>query len=223
MTRIVDLSVQVVAGAHTLPPPAKRETKISQYRMAGSIHWQGSYIETTTHVGSHVDSPLHVASDGAPIGTIGLDRFMGEAVVIDLTPTQPNSAIDEHILARHAGKIRHGDIAILRTDWTDVAWGTARYWADSPFLTGGGARWLAAQRPKAVAFDFFEEYCARFESFKAEEFVVHLALLKDNDILLIENITNIGALRAERVQLFAAPVKIMAAEGAPARVFALDP
>jgi len=222
VTRIVDLSVKVAAGPNTLPPPAKRETHISQYLMPGSIHWQGSYIETTTHVGSHVDSPLHVLAGAPAIGHIELERLIGEAVVIDLTPTEANRAIDEHVLAQHEGKIRPGDIAILRTDWTDAAWGTASYWAESPHLTGGGALWLAAQRPKAVAFDFFEEYCARFETFKAEEFVVHMTLLKDNDILLIENITNLGSLRQERVHLFAAPIKIVEAEGAPARVFAIE-
>ena len=93
---------------------------------------------------------------------------------------------------------------------------------DSPFLSEDGAAALAARRPKAVAFDFFEERCARYESFRSEEFVVHLLLLKEHDILLIENITNLSSLRAERVFLLAAPIKILEAEGAPARVFALE-
>ena len=220
--RLVDLSVDIRSGPHTLPPPAKSETRISQYRMDGAIHWQGSHITTTTHVGSHVDSPLHVAADGAVIGEIALDRLIGPAAVLDLTPVEPNQAIDGVVLAPFLDRIEPGHIAILRTDWTDRAWGTAAYWADSPFLTEDGAAALASRRPKAVAFDFFEERCARYESFQSEEFVVHLLLLKHHDILLIENITNLSLLGSERVVLFAAPLNIREAEGAPARVFALE-
>ena len=220
--RIVDLSVDVRSGPHTLPPPAKSETRISQYRMEGAIHWQGSHITTTTHVGSHVDSPLHVAADAPTIAEIELNRVIGPAAIIDLTPVEPNQAIDQQLLAPLLDRIQPGDIAVLRTDWTDRAWGTAAYWADSPFLTEDGAAALATRRPKAIAFDFFEERCARYESFRSEEFVVHLLLLKEHDILLIENITNLSALRSERVVLFAAPLRIQEAEGAPARVFALE-
>jgi kynurenine formamidase len=220
--RIVDLSVDITSGPHTLPPPAKAETRISQYRMEGAIHWQGSHITTTTHVGSHVDSPLHVAADAPAIGEIRLERVMGSAVVLDLTPVQPNQAIDGALLAPFLDRIREGDIAVLRTDWSDRAWGTEAYWADSPYLTEDGAAALAARSPKAVAFDFFEERCARYESFRSEEFVVHLLLLKEHDILLIENITNLASLRSDRFLLFAAPLKIAEAEGAPARVLGLE-
>jgi kynurenine formamidase len=220
--RLVDLSVEIRSGPGTLPPPAKSETRISQYRMTGAIHWQGSHITTTTHVGSHVDSPLHVAAGAPTIGEIGLERVIGPAVVLNLTPVEPNQPIDTEDLAPFLDRVAPGDIAVLRTDWTDRAWGTAAYWADSPFLTEDGAAALAERRPKAVAFDFFEERCARYESFRSEEFVVHLLLLKEHDILLIENITHLSSLRSDRVVLFAAPLNIQEAEGAPARVFALE-
>jgi kynurenine formamidase len=84
------------------------------------------------------------------------------------------------------------------------------------------AEWLAARKPKALAFDFFEEYIARLVDFSADDFVVHHVLLRDHDIPLIENITNLGALTKERVTLFAAPVKLVTAEGAFARVFAIE-
>ena len=67
--------------------------------MEGAIHWQGSHITTTTHVGSHVDSPLHVAEGAPTIGDIELERVIGPAVVLDLTPVEANQAIDEHVLA----------------------------------------------------------------------------------------------------------------------------
>jgi arylformamidase len=221
MTRYIDLSVPIQTGT-SLPPPAKRETRISQYTRGGKEHWQGSYIETTTHVGSHVDSPLHVVAGAPTIGQVPLEKTIGEAVLLDLTPVQPNEPIGAERLEPHRGKIREGDIAVLRTDWTDRMWNTPEFWTESPYLTEDGARWLAEHRPKAVVVDFFEEYIARFVDFQAEEFVVHLVLLRDHDIAIVENATNLGALSRERFRLFAAPMKIMDSEGGPTRIFAME-
>jgi arylformamidase len=49
----------------------------------------GSLFESTcftmsSHVGTHVDAPSHVVADGAPIGRVPLDPFLGPACVVDL-------------------------------------------------------------------------------------------------------------------------------------------
>jgi arylformamidase len=38
----------------------------------------------SAHVGTHVDAPSHVMPDGAPIGRLALDAFIGPARVVDL-------------------------------------------------------------------------------------------------------------------------------------------
>jgi arylformamidase len=38
----------------------------------------------SAHVGTHVDAPSHVMSDGDPIGRLPLDAFLGPARVVDL-------------------------------------------------------------------------------------------------------------------------------------------
>src|ERR1051326_1544843 len=54
-----------------------------------------------------------------------------------------------------------GEIALLHTGWTDRMYGTfPTYFTQSPYLELEAARWLAARRPSAVVFDFFEEYMA---------------------------------------------------------------
>jgi len=38
----------------------------------------------SAHVGTHVDAPSHVLPEGAPIGRVPLDAFIGPACVVDL-------------------------------------------------------------------------------------------------------------------------------------------
>lgn len=36
-------------------------------------------ITLSPHTGAHVDAPLHYSADGAPIGEVSLDVYMGRA------------------------------------------------------------------------------------------------------------------------------------------------
>jgi kynurenine formamidase len=70
------------------------------------------------------------------------------------------------------------------------------YFTQSPYLELEAARWLAARRPSAVVFDFFEEYMARLPDFTSEDFTVHRELL-GNGVVIVEGAKNLGALSKE--------------------------
>jgi arylformamidase len=81
--------------------------------------------------------------------------------------------------------------------------------------------WLAAKGPKSIGFDFFEEYCARLPDFTSEDFAMHRVILGAG-IVIMEGLTNLDALPAQpRVPFYAPFYKIVGAEGAPARFFAM--
>ena len=42
-------------------------------------------IETSLHVGTHLDAPLHMASGGGDMASIPLDRLCREGVIVDLS------------------------------------------------------------------------------------------------------------------------------------------
>lgn len=65
------------------------------------------------------------------------------------------------------------------------------------------AEWLIAQQPRAVGFDFFEEYSPRLVNFTSEDFVVHRLLLREG-ISLLEQANNLRALGNRRVPFFTA-------------------
>ena len=176
----------------------------------------------SAHTASHVDSPLHVIPNSLTIGQIELDKFFGEAVLLDMTDKcSPNCAIELKDIRKFKEDIRPNDIVVLHTGWGDAKFGVDAYWNDSPYITVEAAEWLCSMSPKAIGFDFFEEYKARYSDFGADDFVVHKAIL-GKGIIIMEGFANLGKLSKKRFKLFAVPLKIVDMEAAPARFFAIE-
>jgi arylformamidase len=110
---------------------------------------------------------------------------------------------------------------VLRTDWTDRAWGTAPFWTESPYLTRDAAEWLVAQRVSAVVYDFVEEYAVRKPGFTGTDCEVHHAILGAG-IYNIEYVVGLGQIRRATTTIVALPLRLIGVESAPARVIALD-
>src|SRR6266511_3500839 len=194
MSRYIDLSVTV--DEHTLSPPSTNlRLEVTPHRR-GPGFWQVSSVRQSLHTGAHIDSPLHVFEDGITTAEISLDQVMGEALVVDLSHVGSNHAVSIEDLKRGGAlDVRRGDIALLRTDWTDKMYGK---WPD--YFT---------QSP----------YCPRLPDFTSEDFPMHRVILGAG-VVIMEGLTNLGALPRRRVE-FAAPFyKIAGTEGAPARFFA---
>jgi len=220
MKRYIDLSVTV--DDRTLSPPSTNlRLEITPHRR-GPGFWQVSSVRQSLHTGAHIDSPLHVFKDGITTAEISLDQVMGEAIVVDLSFVGPNHAITIDDLRRGgADDVRRGDIVLLRTDWTDRMYGRwPDYFVQSPWFPPESAEWLVARGAKTIGFDFFEEYCARLPDFTSEDFPMHRVILGAG-VVIMEGLTNLGALPRRRVE-FAAPFyKIAGTEGAPARFLAI--
>jgi arylformamidase len=216
--RIVDLSLTVGDGTKG-PPSTGAQVEIVPNRR-GPGHWQASAMKSSIHTGSHVDSPRHVVAGAPLMDEIALDRVIGTAVVFSLPNTPANHAITMEELKSCGVQVEPGDIVLIRTDWSDRMWGTPEFFTQSPWLAPDAAAWLVAFGPKAIGFDFSEEYIAgRSADFGSEDFVTHKAIL-GKGVIILEGLTNLGALRTSRVEFFAPFYKI-AAEGAPARFFAI--
>ena len=219
MKRYIDLSVTV--DDTTLSPPSTNMRLEITPHNRGPGFWQVSSVHQSLHTGAHIDSPLHVFKDGITTAEISLDQVMGEALVVDLSFAGPNHEITIDDLKRGgADSVKQGDIVLLRTDWTDTMYGKwPDYFTQSPYFPPASAEWLVAKGAKNIGFDFFEEYCARLPDFSSEDFPMHRVILGAG-LVIMEGLTNLGALPKRRVD-FAAPFyKIAGTEGAPARFFA---
>jgi arylformamidase len=217
--RIIDLSVTV--SRETMSPPSTNMKVDITPHNRGPGFWQVSSVHQSLHTGAHIDSPLHVFKDGITTAEISLDQVIGDAIVVDLSFVGANHKITIDDLRRGgADQVKKGDIVLLRTDWTDTMYGRwPDYFTTSPYFPPESAEWLVAKGPKNIGFDFFEEYCARLPDFSSEDFPMHRVILGAG-VVIMEGLTNLGALPTTRVDFEAPFYKIAGTEGAPARFFA---
>ena len=218
--QIIDLTVPI--GPDTYSPPSVNQPIGIEQHFKEPGFWMVTEINMMLHAGSHVDFTKHYQEDGETAEQVMLDRSCGEAVVIDLSSIEPDHDITPADLESAAPPIRDGDVVLVRTGWTDVAWGEfPRYYVDSPSCSPEAAEWLVATGAKAIGFDCFPERSAKKQSYLPYEFVVH-QIIGDSGAILMQSLTNLSALpTGSRFNFFAAFLKFTGAEGVPARFFAV--
>src|SRR5688500_8383947 len=162
--KIVDLSPAVPHGFKG-PPSTDLGVQMNVRTKNGTGYWQSTQLDLMSlHTGTHVESALHTVEGGEAIDEVALDRVTGEAVVLDLTPTEPMQIIDVADLEKAnerleaAGEsIRSGDILLLRSDWAQRHIGTQKYIREPPALTEAAARWTFVRRPNSIVSDLYKE------------------------------------------------------------------
>ncbi len=167
------------------------------------------------HAGTHVDAPLHFYEDGQTIENEPLDKFYGQAVLIDVGDKalrQPvDLAIVKEALERDGLEILPGDIVLIR------AWKGA--WSDPDFHHAGAlsidaARWLTEAGMKAVGIDL-----GNIEDNADMTRQVHMYLLGE-DVAIYENIANLDALPVKRFRFAGFPLSLEGCTGSPVRAVA---
>ncbi len=217
--RIVDLSMPVA-------PHFRWRTQLT---VTGDIkagdQFRISRIEAACHGFSHVDAQAHILADAPTIEATPLERVVGPCRILRLDAV-PGEAIGPERLAAADPGGAEGEMLLLAAGWDRQRDpGTPEFWRDAPWLTREAAEWLLARRPSAVAFDFPQDYPIRLlldgVTVPFEQHVTHDVLLRAG-VTLIEYLVNTSALAGPRTLLCAAPLKIPGADGAPARIFAIE-
>lgn len=194
--------------------------------IAGGDQFRITRLATTCHGFSHVDAMAHFVAGAPTIEATPLDRVVGPCRVLNLRDIAPEEALGPERLAGADPGGPEGEILLLSTAWdTRRDFKTRAFWTEAPWVTREGAAWLYQRRPRAVAFDFPQDYPIRLlldgRSVPNDQHATHDLLLK-NGVTLIEYLVNTAALTGPRTFLCAAPLKIPGADGAPARAFAIE-
>jgi kynurenine formamidase len=186
-------------------------------------------IETTSQSFTHVDAPKHFGDHtAASISEVPLDKLIGEAVVIDMSHKKPKELVTSKDLVDSGVEIKKGDIVIIRTGWTDKTWGTRKFWEQMIGLSHDAGDWLINKGIKALATDFRAdipplntcERCGGLIPVPNQDETRHKFI--KYEIPMIENCTNLGAIKKERVYLICLPLRLKDADGSPARVIAIE-
>jgi kynurenine formamidase len=179
-------------------------------------------VSLNTHIGTHIDAPRHFYADGGAVDELALDRLvMRQAVVLDVSGKPAGAGVTAADLERTGVVPKPGEIAVIKTLWTDRAWGRAEFWADTIHLEPSVGEWITAREVAAVAMDCFpEKPFWRMQLTPAERGANHKRWLKAG-IPMIQMLTNLGAIR-DRFKLVALPLRLKGMDGAPARVVGIE-
>lgn len=200
--QIIDLTHTFTASMPVFPGDKAPLLKDEYDKENDILHYN---IETGMHVGTHLDGPVHMVKGGRKLSEIDPERFIANGHVIDVRGL---SAIDVGVLGKK--NIKEGDCVLFYTGF-DKKFRSIEYFEAYPVLTENLARKLVELNVKFIGTDTSGPDTAPY--------TIHRILLK-KEILILENLTNLGALLGiNKFEVIALPAKFDA-EAAPVRVIA---
>lgn len=196
-----------------------------EFETIRSVEEDGGNVQeytARTHVGTHVDAPLHFVPGGATIDELPLDRFAGEGVVLDVERDDPGEIRLEafEAAAADAGGVREGDIVLVRTGWGAKFEGGGDY-QRYPWLAGEVGEWLLDREVKFLGVDTIspdEPRAMRADDYDA--YPIHRTLLPE-EVLIAEHLY-LEDVAGERLELFGFPLKFRGGDGSPIRMVGRD-
>lgn len=205
-------------------------------KTAKGYFYAANRFAAAEHGGTHIDAPFHFNRQGQTVDEIPLERFIGEAVLIDVSAQSAADADYEVSVADlHRWEEKHHRqlvdvILLLRTGygrrWPDrkAYLGTDETGPDAvaklhfPGLAPDAAKWLIEQRSiKAVGID-----TASIDRGQSTRFGSHVKLFEHN-VPVLENVAGLEELPEAGFGVMALPMKIAAGTGAPVRIVAILP
>lgn len=216
--QLIDLSHRIEPGMPLFSPSAP-QPKIYPWLSHSQSANSGSYHDCTceitevrflTSIGTYIDSPYHFHPEKDAIESLELDQLVLPGVIIDCTAMKKRQPVLPEFLR---GLDISGRAVLFHTGWSRY-WGMPEY-CDHPFLTLDTAEVLKDSGARLVGVDFLV-----IDDTRDRKRPVHVTLLK-HDILIVENLTNLQAVRDRSFTFHSVPAKVTGAAAFPVRAYAV--
>jgi arylformamidase len=203
---IYDVTIPI---SNTMPvwpgDPAVQLTPKSHASRDGTHSVRLTAIEMGSHTGTHMDAPYHMIDGGKRLNDFPLETLIGKAIVIEFP---------------HSRSI--GQAELESVDWNGIErvllktenskhWHDEKFYENFVYLDPDGARLLAESGVRLVGIDYLS-----IDQFRSESHPSHFVLLKQN-IVIIEGL-DLSHVPAGQYTMFALPLNVQNADGAPTRV-----
>ena len=186
---IIDLSLPL--GEETPIYPMDPGVKIRPWAFIEKDGYYMNVLKLGEHTGTHVDAPAHFVPGGKAIDELPLEKFIGQAFVIDVKKGNDKIQLEEIPDSGY-----HDKIVLFSTGGREL----------SPEV----ALFLVAEGAKAVGTD----------AMSIGDDAVHKILLSE-ELPIFENLTNLESLLGKEFTFMAFPLKIEGGSGSPVRAVAI--
>lgn len=206
---IYDLSYTI--GPDTMAYPGIEKPKLRVMNTVEKDGFQETLISIFSHAGTHMDAPAHMLAGAPCLDSLPMERFCGKAYVMDCTSFGEGAEIPPDALPDMTGL----SFLIISTGWEEK-WGTDAYFGRFPVLSPEAADAVANAGLSGVGVDMMS-----VDPMDTTDFPVHMCFFNKN-MVIIENLRNLAALRGKIIDLTALPLKYANADGAPVRIAASE-
>ena len=204
MSRFFDISPPVTENTAVFPGDVPFARTVHQAWTPGS-HMELSSVQSTLHIGAHVDAPSHFHPDGDPIGRLPPEIFVGPCRVMDLRGHGPRRILPEHVQA--TGSPVDQPRILLRTDtFPDPMTWRDDFASLSPELVS----WLASQNVGLIGIDTPSVDPADSKELEAHKALARTGIINMEGILLT-------AVDPGLYQLSCLPLNLTTCEASPVR------
>jgi kynurenine formamidase len=211
----IDLTLTISKSTPNFPGSPK-----SQFIPWSRLKEDGYNLELlflSSHTGTHLDAPYHFAKNGAKIHQIPLDRLLGSSILIKIKKGK-NQVITKNdliLFERKNGNIQKHSSIIFHTEWQKNL-NSDSYFTNNPGLSESAAKYLVSKEINLVGID-----SPNIDLGINRTFIVHKILAKNN-ILIVENLTNLNKISLKQFDFIILPLKLKDASGSPVRAIAIQ-
>jgi kynurenine formamidase len=118
--KVYDLSQPL--GIHTPFWPYYPPFEMKYFKRKPEHGVNAQYIQTSLHIGTHLDAPRHFITRGKTIDQIPLDWLFGPGVIVDLSKELDDFDLYTPQMIEEKVDVHEGDIVVLHTGWSRYAW-----------------------------------------------------------------------------------------------------
>lgn len=199
--KLIDITMTL---DHQTPPFPGDEP--FQYNLTMSMEETGSVnigqMKSSNHIGTHVDAPFHYDSNGLRVAELPPERFMGDALVVNMEGKETITADDLRPF-----EFNGVNKVLFRT----TSWGDRTRFPENYAVIGSDvAAFLKEQGIDLIGVD-----TPSVDPETSKELLAHHSLY-DNDILILEGL-QLDHVAPGVYELMAFPLKMKEADGSPVR------
>jgi len=208
--RLVDLTQTISEDMPVYPGTEKPKLPI-----VNTLEEHG-FIETLltmySHTGTHMDTPGHLLAGKMMLDDMPITHFAGKGLVINATDRKAGEKITIDYINKVKDKADKADFLLFRTDWDKYWENEEKYFGDYPVIDDDIIKYIIDTKKKGVGFDYIG-----IDPMWDEALTLHKKLFNVMDIVIIENLTNLGQCGDDIFLFCALPLKYKNSDGAPVR------
>jgi arylformamidase len=202
--KLIDVTLPLTASLPTYPGDTPFTIEAVK-RIARGDSSNVSSLHMGAHTGTHIDAPRHYFDEGNGADALPLEMLIGRARVVEI---RSRGGIGAEQLA---DVDLSDDIRVLFKTSNSLLWGSPVFHKEYVGVTASGAEHLIARGIKVVGIDYLS-----IEEFRKPGAPAHHALLGAGAIV-IEGL-DLRSVEPGVYDMLCLPLRIVGADGAPARV-----